>query len=87
MTKNLSEETGLQPILKDYKNPLIGYLNINILRGKISSFRIIMKTLSLDYLVLREIKLDETFPTKFPNLMLKGMKSELGVVEINTVKL
>ena len=59
MTKNLSEETGLQPLqedtLKDYKNPLIGYLNINILRGKINGFRIIMKTLSLDYLVLIEI--------------------------------
>ena len=67
MKKNLSEETGLQQLqedrLKHRKNPLIGYLNINSLRSKITDLRIIMKTLSLDYLILSETKIDESFPT------------------------
>ena len=67
MRENLSEETGLQQLqedrLKHRKNPLIGYLNINSLRNKITDLRVIMKTLSLDYLILSETKIDESFPT------------------------
>ena len=67
MRENLSEETGLQQLqedrLKHCKNPLIGYLNINSLRNKITDLRVIMKTLSLDYLILSETKIDESFPT------------------------
>ena len=67
MKGNLSEETGLQQIqenrLKHHKNPLIGYLNINSLRNKITDLRVIMKTLSLDYLILSETKIYESFPS------------------------
>ena len=88
MKENLSEETGLQQLqedrLKHRKNSLIiGYLNINSLRNKITDLRVIMKTLSLDYLILRETKIDESFPLL--NLILKVTKSELGVIEINLV--
>ena len=52
------EETDLQ-ILQDLrlqrrKNPLIGYLNINILRNKISDLRILLHDLQLEYFVLSE---------------------------------
>ena len=84
MRENLSEETGLQQLqedrLKHPKNQLIGYLNINSLRNKITDLRVIMKTLSLDYLILSETKIDESFPTSQFNV--KVMKSELGVIEI-----
>ena len=35
------------------KNPRIGYLNTNSLRNKLTDLRIILKYLSLDYLVLK----------------------------------
>ena len=67
MKENLSEETGLQQLqedrLKHHKNPLIGHLDINSLRNKITDLRVIMKTLSLDYLILSEIKVNESFRT------------------------
>ena len=67
LKENLSEETGLQQLQKDrlkHKNPLIGYLNINSIRSKITGLRVIMKTLSLDdYLILSETKIEESFPT------------------------
>ena len=66
MKEHLSEETRLQQLQEDRlnyrKNPLIDYLNINSLRNKITDLRVIMKTLSLDYLILRETKIDEIFP-------------------------
>ena len=49
--------------LKNVNNPLIGYLNINSLRNKIVDLREIILGLSLDYLVLSETKIDESFPT------------------------
>ena len=67
MKENLSGETGLQQLqedrLKHRKNPLIGYLNINSLRNKITDLRVIRKTLSLHYLILSETKIDESFLT------------------------
>ena len=67
MKENLSEETGLRQLqedrLKHRKKPLIGYLNINSLRNKISDLSVIMKTSSLDYFILIETKIDESFPT------------------------
>ena len=72
MKENLFEETGLQQLqedrLKHRKNLLIGYLNINSLRNKITDLRVIMKTLSLDYLILSETKIDESFPTSQFNI-------------------
>ena len=49
--------------LKYVNNPLTGYLNINSLRNKIVDLREIILELSLDYLVLCETKIDESFPT------------------------
>ena len=48
--------------LKYVNNPLIGYLNINSLRNKIVHLREIILELSLDYLVLSETKIGESFP-------------------------
>ena len=62
MKENLSEETGLQQRqedrLKHHKNPLIGYVNINRLRNKVTDLKVIMKR----YL-FSETKIDESFPT------------------------
>ena len=62
-----STPTDLQILISDrlkyLKNPLLGYLNINSLRNKITDLRIILKEISLDYFVVSETKLDETFPT------------------------
>ena len=41
---------------------MIGYLNINSLRNKLTDLRVILKHLSLDYFVFSEMKLDESFP-------------------------
>ena len=46
-----------------YKNPLVGYLNINSLRNKIIDFREIIQNLNLDYFVLSETKTDSSFPS------------------------
>ena len=48
--------------VKFHNNPLLGYLNINSLRNKVTNL-IIFKDLSLDYFVLSETKLDKNFPT------------------------
>ena len=48
--------------LKHNKNPMIGYLNINSLRNKLTDLKVILKYLSLDYFILSETKLDESFP-------------------------
>ena len=44
-----------------HKNPMIGYLNINSLRNKLKDLKVILKYLSLDYFILSETKLDESF--------------------------
>ena len=49
--------------LKYPTNPLIGYLNINSLRNKIIDVREVIGKLSLDYFVISETKLDESFPS------------------------
>ena len=75
MKEDLSEEAGLQQLqedrLKHCKNPLIGYLNINSLKNKITDLRVIRKALSLDYLTLSETKIDESFPTS-PQFNVEG---------------
>ena len=42
---------------------MIRYLNINSFRNKIVHLREIILELSLDYLVLSEIKIEQSFPT------------------------
>ena len=44
------------------KNLLCGYLNINSLRNKIHDLRLILHNIPLDYFVIRETKLDKSFP-------------------------
>ena len=44
------------------ENPMIGYLNINNLQNKIIDLREFLKHISLDYFVLSETKLDNSFP-------------------------
>ena len=60
-------EADLQIIQDDrvkfHNNPLLGYLNINSLRNKVIDLTFIFKDLSLDYFVLSETKLHESFPT------------------------
>ena len=49
--------------LKHNKNPMVGYLNLNSLRNKLTYLRVILKYfLSLDYFLFSETKLDESFP-------------------------
>ena len=48
--------------LKLLHNPLIAYLNINSLRNKVIDLGEILKDLPLDYMVISETKLDESFP-------------------------
>ena len=49
--------------VKFHNNPLLDYLHINSLRSKVTNLTIIFKDYSLDYFVLSETKLDESFPT------------------------
>ena len=49
-------------ILKFLYNPLIAYLNINCLRNNVIDLGEILKDLPLEYLVISETKLDESFP-------------------------
>ena len=46
---------------KYFKSPFMGYLNINSLRNKIIDLREIAKYLELDYFVISETKIDESF--------------------------
>ena len=48
--------------LKFLHNPRIAYLNICSLRNKVIDLGEILKDLPLDYLVISETKLDESFP-------------------------
>ena len=45
------------------RNLLFGYLNINILRNKIIDLREIISYLQLDYFVLSETKINNSFPS------------------------
>ena len=49
-------------ILKFLYNPPIAYLNINCLRNNVIDLGEILKDLPLEYLVISETKLDESFP-------------------------
>ena len=55
-------------------NPFIVYLNINSLRNKLIDLGEILKDLPLDYLVISETKLDESFP----NSQFKLIGYEVG---------
>ena len=48
--------------LKFLHNPLIACLNLNSLRDKVIDLGEILKDLPLDYLVISETNLDESFP-------------------------
>ena len=50
------------------RNPLIGYLKINSIRNKILDIREVFGKLQLDYFVLSETKIDESFPSAQLNI-------------------
>ena len=60
-------EADLQILQDDrvefYSNLLLEYLNVNSLPNKVTDLKIIFKDLSLDYFVLSETKLDDSFRT------------------------
>ena len=64
LSRTSSLTTDLQILhharLKHSKNSMIGYLNINSLRNKLTVLSVIIKYLSLDHFVLYERKLDES---------------------------
>ena len=80
-----SEETDLQ-ILEDFrlqhrKNTLIGYLNINSLGNKISDLRILLHDLQLEYFVISETKLVDSFPSiqfAIENYEIRGRRNRDG---------
>lgn len=47
--------------IKCSTNSLIGHLNINLLRNKISDLWIVLKTINPDYFIVRESKLEGSF--------------------------
>ena len=47
--------------LQHRKTLLIGCLNINCVRNKISDLRVLLDDLQLDYFVISETKLDDSF--------------------------
>ena len=49
---------------KDFKNSLIGYLNINSLRNGIIDLMKIVRYLELGYLVIKETKVNGNFPSQ-----------------------
>ena len=58
-----AEQHLLQKDRRQYpSNPLISYLNKNSVRNKIADLQIIIQNIILDYFVLRETMLDESFP-------------------------
>ena len=71
--------------LKYPTNPLIGYLNINSLRNKIINVWGVVRKLSLDYFVIGETKLDESFPStqfnksNYEKLEIKGIGMKMVV--------
>ena len=60
---------------------MIGYLNINSLQNKLTDLRVILKYLSLNYFVLSETKLNESFANA--QFTLDGYEIRTGRVEIN----
>ena len=59
------------------QNHLFGFLNINSLRNKIIDLREVIRALSLDYFVLSETKLDDSFPSaqfKIDDYEIRGRK-------------
>ena len=49
--------------LKYPRNPLLGYLNINSVKNKITDVREMIGRLQLDYFVISDTKLDSSFPS------------------------
>ena len=65
--RSFSLEEDLQMLLnekcKHSRNPLFGYLNINSLRNKCTDLKEILNLIQLDYFVVGETKLDDSFPS------------------------
>ena len=66
------------------RNPLIGYLNINSIRNKISDIREVFGKLQLDYFVLSGTKIDESFPSAQFNINDYEIQYKIGGIGIKT---
>ena len=65
---------------KHFKNPSIGYLNINSLRNKITDITDVAKYLELDYIVISETKMMKAFHiSNFLSTILRLGKGKIGV--------
>ena len=61
--------------IKYHNNPLVCFLNINIIRNKVVDLRTVMERCLPDLLVVIETKLNETFKTK--TLLVNGYKTPI----------
>ena len=64
--------------LKHVNNPLICYLDINSLRNKIVDLKEIFLEVSLNYLVLSETKIDQSFPTSQFDIKGYEVRARMG---------
>ena len=80
--KELSEMESFRTIRKRYfKNRLMSYLNINSLRKKIINLREVEKFLELDYFVISETNIDESFSSQqFTMDNLRSTLEKIGTV-------
>ena len=65
--------------LRYLKRSLFAYLNVNSLKNKVTDLKEIVGYLSLDYLVLSETKLDDSFPLaqfSLPNYGIRATNSD-----------
>ena len=62
------------------KNVLCRYLNINSLRNKIHDLKLIIHDVPIDYFVISETKLDNSFPNA--QLTINKDKHGRGVIEL-----
>ena len=67
--------------LKHSKKPMIGYLNINSLRNKLTDLKVILKYLSFDYFISKETKLHESFPNAQFTLDGYEIRARGGLIE------
>ena len=66
---------------RHFKNPLMSYLNINSLRKKIINLREVEKFLELDYFVISETNIDESFSSQqFTMDNLRSALEKIGTV-------
>lgn len=66
---------------KNPNNPLIGFLNINSLRNKITDLRLVMERCLPDLLVIQETKLTSDFKTE--SFVVNNYQSQFDMIGMN----